>query len=180
MKTITKIMAMTMIAATVFTSCNQDDDDDDNTNTLPDLTASLSVTGAVIADYNFMNPENGGSNATHSMIASHSSVINAFSITGLNTAYTYSVSADMQGVQTGTYTITAGNYGHLESQPALGFPEVVDGTINITSAQLLWTVGGTSVYSISGNWNVNLSDGETPPSTVTFSGTFTNLAVTAS
>lgn len=180
MKTITKIVAMTMVAATVFTSCNQNDDDDDNMNTLPDLTASLSVTGAVSADYNFMNPENGGSNATHSMIASHSSVINTFSITGLNTAYTYSVAAEMQGVQTGSYTITAGNYGHLESQPALGFPEVVGGTVTINSAQLLWTVGGTSVYSISGNWTVNLSDGETPPATVTFSGTFTNLAVTAS
>ena len=180
MKTITKIMAMAMVAATVFTSCNQNDDDDDNTNTLPDLTASLSVTGAVSADYNFMNPENGGSNATHSMIASHSSAINTFSITGLNSAYTYTVAADMQGVQTGTYTITAGNYGHLESQPAVGFPELIDGTVNINSAQLLWTVGNTSVYSISGNWTVNLSDGETPPSTVTFTGSFDNLAVTGS
>jgi hypothetical protein len=68
----------------------------------------------------------------------------------------------------------------LESQPAVGFPEVIGGTINVNSSQLLWTTGATSVYSISGNWTVNLSDGDTPPSTVTFSGTFTNLAVTAS
>jgi len=170
-----------IIIGSLFSSCNQDPDDNDDDNMiLPDLTATIDVSGAVTANYTFTNPENGGSNATHSMIAGHANANSMFSITGLNAAYTFAVAASMPGVQVGNFSITSANYGHLESQPAVGFPEVVSGNINITNSQVLWTVGVTTIYSIDGTWSVELSDGETPPSTVTFTGSFDNLAVTGS
>lgn len=180
MKT-TPIFLVAIIIGSLFSSCNQDSDDNDDDNViLPDLTATIDVSGAITANYTFTNPENGGSNATHSMIASHANTNNMFSITGLKTAYTYAVAASMPGVQVGNFSITSANYGHLESQPAVGFPEVVSGSINITNSEVLWTVGVTTIYSIDGTWTVELSDGETPPSTVVFSGSFDNLAVTGS
>ena len=148
--------------------------------TLPDLTATLEVTGAVNASYNFTNPENGGSNVVHGMICNFSSGNNLFAISGLNTAYTYAVACSMPGVQTGTFSITSANYGHIDGSQTMGFPELLSGSINITSAQVLWSVGASTVYSVSGSWSVTLTDGENPPSTITFTGQFTNLAVTAS
>ena len=169
---------MLMVAATIFTSCNQDDNDDDNNNTLPDLTASLSVTGAVSADYSFMNPENGGSNAEHSMLASYTGATDGFAISGINTDYSYSIGGTAQAVQTGTIAITSASYGHLVG-PVQGFDNLIGGNININSSQFLYTAGVTTVYSISGNWSVEIADDETPPGTITFTGSFTNLVVSA-
>lgn len=180
MKRLPTLLVATMLIGSLFSSCNQSPDGDDDDMTLPDLTVTIDVSGAVTANYTFTNPENGGSSATHSMIAGHANANSMFTITGLNTAYTYAVAASMPGVQVGNFSVSTANYGHLESQPALGFPEVVSGNISITNSQVLWTAGITTIYSIDGTWSVELSDGETPPSTVTFSGTFSNLAVTSS
>lgn len=165
--------------AAVTSSCNKPDDNNDDM-TLPDLIASLNVTGTVNASYSFTNPENGGPNTEHALTCTHSSAISTLAITGLNSDYTYTLAFSMPGVQTGSYDLNSANYGHIDGSNSVGFPEVVSGTLTINSAQTLWTVGATSVYSISGSWSTELSDGENPPSTISFGGTFTDLAVTGS
>ena len=162
-----------------FSSCNTDKDDDDNDDdrTYPELTATFTVSGAISESYTFTNVENDGISSTHVLVSSFSNSTGLFTIAGSNVNYVFNMSAPVPGVQSGTYSLTNGQYGHLDDQQPQTFDELISGSITITSAQLLWTVVGSSIYAVNGSWVTELSDGESTPSTVTFTGSFTNLVV---
>lgn len=160
-----------------ISSCNTDKDDDDDDIIYPDLTATFTVSGAVSESYTFTNLQNDGANSTHSMISSFASSTGLLSVMGSSTNYAFSMGAPFPSVQTGTYALADAQYGHLDGQQSTSFDELVNGSFTITSAQFLMKdmYGINSTYSASGSWVAEISDGQNPPSTVTFTGSFTNL-----
>jgi len=158
-----------------ISSCNTDKDDDGDV-ILPDLTATIAVSGAVSESFTFTNLQNTSSN-THVMSSLYVSSDGLLSIVGSSATYVYNLGAPFPSVQTGTYALANAEYGRINGQQSLSFDELVSGSLTITSAQFLLTdmFGINSTYAISGSWTAEISDGQNPPSTVTFTGSFTNL-----
>jgi hypothetical protein len=164
--------------ALLISSCNTDKDDDGDI-IQPDLTATIAVSGAVSESFTFTNLQNDGASSTHAMTSLFSSSTGLLTIEGSSATYVYIVEAPFPSVQTGTYALTNAEYARLDGQQPGSFDELVSGSLTITSAQFLLTdmFGINSTYSISGSWTTEISDGQNPPSMVTFTGSFTNLVL---
>lgn len=167
-----------------FHGCNTDKDDDDNNGTYkpPTLDFEFEVTGDLTMSESFTSPENSNVQGghQHAVISGQSSASNYWSITGNGqtddgTTYTFTVAFEASSVSSGTYTVTQAQFGTTQS----GFPELVGGTVNITSAALGQELPVGSFHSASGNFTVSLENQNTPAGSITFTATFTGLHVTS-
>lgn len=169
------LLAVFMVVA-LTPSCNLDKDDiDDNPNTYPDLTVSVTVSGAVTDSFTFTNTENTNSDGTYGLSSTHSQSDSELAIAGIVAPSTiYSTSIELSTVQTGVFNLESGLYS--STQPS-AFAELQGGTLSITNVNLLWTQGISQIYSIDGTWSMELENDEDPAETITFTCSFDNLIV---
>jgi len=179
-----KKLFLLMILAISFAtfSCSKNDDEDDGPYEVPTLDMEFSVTGAISMDVEFISPENnnGLGNHSHAVLSIFSSNTGTMVISGLGTYddgsnYSWTLGFTSGEITEGTYdviqsTFTNGQYG---------FPETVGGSIEITNAEFGMKLPVGEFHQISGNFNIQLENQTTPAESITFSGSFTGLHVTA-
>lgn len=172
----------TIVFGSLFSSCNKNDDDDDGgPYTPPTLNFEFDVTGDMTMSESFTSPENsntlGGHN--HAVISGYSSAGGSWTLSGngqgASGLYTWSIAFSAPGVSNGNYTVTQAQFGTTQH----GYPELVGGTVNITSAALGQDLPVGAFHSASGNFSVQLEDQNNPAGAITFEGSFTGLHVTA-
>ena len=177
MKVRSFLFITTILIGSLTSSCNLDKDDDDDLYTYPDLTATVTVTGAVIDNFTFTNAENGAAGAAYILHGSHSGADNIILIAGNSASSTYSITATLPTIQTGTVNLTEGSYLNSAGTQPVVFTELLSGSLTITSADLLWAQGAGQVYSIDGTWSVELEEDASPAQAVTLTGAFNNLVI---
>lgn len=179
MKTITKIVAMAMVAATVFTSCNQDDEDDDD-STLPDATFNATVTGAINQDLNISLPENfvSGTKVVNGSLNGSSNlfVMNAQDIG----TWTFALIYNGSQLQVGTYDVAATSAFSYPSQAQAAF-SATSGTVSISKAELFQGVGSgvgaADDYFVDGTFTIQMESTDTPPQQLQISGSFSGVNI---
>jgi len=180
MKRLPTFLIATILIGSLFSSCNTDKDDDDP-YTPPTLNFEFDVTGDMIMSESFTSPENSNTLGGHAHAVISTNGGGFWSLSGNGTAsgglsYTWTIAFNASGVSTGSYSVTQAQFGTTQH----AYPELVAGTVNITSAALGQDLSVGSFHSASGNFTVQLQDQANPPATITFEGSFTGLHVTAS
>jgi len=160
-------------------SCNTDDaDDDDNgTVTWPDVTVQMTVTGDAEQTLNFTNRENssGNDNITAIYDAEEGELVILGSGTG---TYMWQLRAQSASEPTvGGHALTDGTYvASLSGGENSSFNELVSGSLDLTSAALLYETASARYFTLSGSFEMVLID---EPGTVNVQGSFTGLVLTA-
>lgn len=175
---------LALVMAIPFSSCKKENNDDDNGggNITPDLTFSFDVSGAIDRSENFSSPENNNTlgGHDHGVICTHSSAADAFSLTGQGPDYSFSISVEMASVSTGSATVAVASFTDVAGGSTSSFGTIESADFNITSSSLNYQAGVATFYTVGGNFSFSLTNSVTPPETVTFSGNFSGLHVTAS
>ena len=167
----------TILIGSLMSSCNLDKDDDDDLYTYPDLTATVTVTGAVIDGFTFTNAENSEAGSAYALYGSHSGADSMILIAGNSASSTYSITATLPTIQTGTFNLTEGSYLNTAGAQPEVFTELVGGSLTITSADLLWAQGVGQVYSIDGTWSMEMEEDASPAQAITLTCAFNNLVI---
>lgn len=179
MRTSAVLVLTSLVITCMISSCNMDSEEGDNGsgNVLPDLTFAYSVNGAIDQNGSWQSPENDQNLGGHdnSVLSNHSSTNNKFMIVGIGADYTFSLESDMNAPTVGSHTIQDAVFSGLQSS----FGNVVSGTLQLDEVPVNFETPGTTHYRATGSFAIELENGATPPETITFSGTFEGLNVTA-
>lgn len=175
------IILLALVVAIPFSSCKKENDDNNDGNTIPDLTFSFDVSGDITRSESFSSPENNNTQGGHDngVICTHNSALNTFSISGQGSDYSFSISADMATVSAGNATVQHASFLDL-SGTNTSYSVVESASLNLTSATLNYQAGVATFYNTAGSFNIMLSNAADSTQTVTFSGNFSGLHVTAS
>lgn len=178
----TPLILLALVMAIPFSSCKKEKNDNDGGYTVPDLTFSFDVSGDIVRSENFSSPENNNTQGGHGhgVISTHSSALNAFTITGQGPDYSFSINAEMPSVTTGTPSVQVASFTDISGGSTSSFGTIQSSSLNITSAVLNYQAGVATFYTVAGNFSFTLTNSVTPPESVTFSGSFSGLHVTAS
>lgn len=166
-----------LAAVMVSTSCKKKKVDDK----LPDAVVSVDVTigGVVVHDIDFTLPEQvSGTSAAN---GSYNAIIDIFQILMLEGAtWNMGILENTGGVKTGSWQLNdgatdMGSYFHTTVMP--GGMSSTSGTFNITKTVLRSDVLGVKDWYVDGNFNMEMSDGNTPAVTGNIKGTFTGINI---
>lgn len=180
MKTPSILLMIILVIGSLVSSCNPEDDDDNNdgTNVLADLTFSYTVIGEITQSGNWESPENDQNLGGHdnSVLSNHSGITNEFLIVGIGSDYSFSIESNMAVPSVGSHAIQDAIFSDNQSS----FESVVSGTLQLDEVTVNYEIPPTvTYYTASGSFTTDIENSATPPETVTFSGTFEGLNVSA-
>lgn len=162
-----------------LSSCKKDNDDNDNNNNkIPDAVFSMNVSGAESHTFNFTLPGNVAS--ANAVSGSHQSSLNMLTMlaTNLPITWQYSLVADVSSMAKGTYDLKPGLSAFSPPSQTTGYL-AVSGSVEITKATLYQNVSNVEDWFIDGSFSGTYQDSNTPPNTITVSGSFSGVNIKA-
>jgi hypothetical protein len=163
-----------------LSSCKKDNDDNDNNNNnkIPDAVFSMNVSGAESHTFNFTLRGNVAS--ANAVSGSHQSSLNMLTMlaTNLPITWQYSLVADVSSMAKGTYDLKPGLSAFSPPSQTTGYL-AVSGSVEITKATLYQNVSNVEDWFIDGSFSGTYQDSNTPPNTITVSGSFSGVNIKA-